>query len=326
MYGWGIDNLVSADIVLASGELITASSSSHPELNRALHGGGAHNFGIVTNLTLKLYPYQGMWGGLNAVTEEHFDALFEAYDAYTHDLLEDSKAHLIVDFYRHEGKMVAAQFIGYPEPRPDPPIFNGLRRIPSALNTLRLADNSALAAEIAEVTDSKGKRNMYWTFSMEYDINLLKSVYTLWAGKTEPYAGRSRFALDINHITPVMRNKASREGQGNMYGLEGPDEPLTNILLTAVWEDERDDKYVTDILRGLSVAIEAFAGKRGKSRRFRYMNYAHQEQDVIAGFGDRSKSYLRQVAARYDPEGVFQTLQRGGFKLGLATNGVRATV
>ncbi|KAB8217744.1 hypothetical protein BDV33DRAFT_176750 [Aspergillus novoparasiticus] len=315
LHGWGIDNLVSVDIVLATGETVTVNSSDHLDLFKAIRGGGAHNFGIVTSLTLKLYPFQGMWGGMNVVSEEHFDAVFAAYDVYTKDLFRNGKAHIIMDFFRQDGEMVVAQFMGYPEPLSDPPIFENLRRIPSALNTLRLADNSDLASEMAQVTDSTGKRNSYWTLAMEYDINLLRSAFELWARKTKPLANRFRFAFDVNHITPAMRNKAAREGRHNVYGLEGPDEPLTNILLTAVWEQERDDAQVQCILRDLGEALEALAQSRGKHRLFKYMNYANHEQDVISGFGSKSKAFLLAVSAKYDPESVFQKLQTGGFKL-----------
>ncbi|KAI1390871.1 uncharacterized protein F4822DRAFT_442108 [Hypoxylon trugodes] len=306
---------VSADIVLANGELVTVDNDTHPKLNKALHGGGAHNFGIVTSLTLKLYPYDGMWGGMNLVAEEYFDDVFAAYDIYTQKLLDDKKAHMIMDFVRRDGEMFVAQFIGYTEPRKDPPTYDAILRIPTVANTLRLADYSALAEEMTEVTDSRGKRNAYWTLAMEYDINLLKSACALWAKMTEPHANHFRFAFDVNHITATMRNKAAREGVGNIYGLEGPDKPLTNILLTAVWEDGSDDETAMAILRSLGTAIEALAQQDGKECLFKYMNYAHQDQDVVAGFGEKNKAFLLDVAAKYDPEGIFQNLQLGGFKL-----------
>ncbi|KAL4766866.1 hypothetical protein BDW60DRAFT_212518 [Aspergillus nidulans var. acristatus] len=312
--GWGIDHLLSVDIVLADGRLITVENS-HPDLNRALHGGGAHNFGIVTDLTLKLHPYKGMWGGYYAVQEEHFDAVFTAYDNYTRKLPSDGKAHMIVDFFRKDGMMIAVHFMGYPEPLNDPPIYDEIRRIPSVGNTLRLAEYSNLAEEMQQVTDCRGMRNAYWTVCMGYNIHLLRAAYANWARITQPYVGRLRFAFDVNHITPAMRNQAARKGSGNLYGLEGPDEPLTIILLTSTWTDEGDDEEVVSVLTRLGAMIEALAQEHGKYQSFKYMNYAHQQQDVIASFGEKNKAFLKEVAAKYDPNGVFQRLQVGGFKL-----------
>lgn len=45
------------------------------------------------------------------------------------------------------------------------------------------------------------------------------------------------------------------------------------------------------------------------------MNYAGQDQDVFAGYGEVNEERLKAVQRKYDPDGVFKTLQPGYFKL-----------
>jgi FAD/FMN-containing dehydrogenase len=54
-HGATVDNLLSADVVTAQGEIVTASGEENPDLFWAIRGGGG-NFGIVTSFEYRLHP------------------------------------------------------------------------------------------------------------------------------------------------------------------------------------------------------------------------------------------------------------------------------
>lgn len=53
--GFGVDNIISFRVVLASGKIVTVSKTSNPDLFWAMRGAGP-NFGIVISLTINAQP------------------------------------------------------------------------------------------------------------------------------------------------------------------------------------------------------------------------------------------------------------------------------
>jgi FAD/FMN-containing dehydrogenase len=55
MHGMTVDNLESAEVVTAAGEVVRADAAENPDLFWALRGGGG-NFGVVTRFEFRLHP------------------------------------------------------------------------------------------------------------------------------------------------------------------------------------------------------------------------------------------------------------------------------
>lgn len=61
-YGLTIDNLLSADLVLADGSRVVADADHHEDLFWAIRGGGG-NFGVATSFTFRVQPVRTVVGG-----------------------------------------------------------------------------------------------------------------------------------------------------------------------------------------------------------------------------------------------------------------------
>lgn len=76
--GLAIDNLLSVDMVLADGRLVTASKDENADLFWAVRGGGG-NFGVVTSFLFKTHPIGMVYGGPSLWTVDHAEEVLRWY-------------------------------------------------------------------------------------------------------------------------------------------------------------------------------------------------------------------------------------------------------
>ncbi|GGY04906.1 oxidoreductase [Litchfieldella qijiaojingensis] len=85
--GLSIDNLLSADVVLADGRQVTASDYQNEDLFWALRGGGG-NFGVVTSFVFQLHEVGDIVGGPLFYEFDDATAVLECYREFIADAPE----------------------------------------------------------------------------------------------------------------------------------------------------------------------------------------------------------------------------------------------
>jgi FAD binding domain/Berberine and berberine like len=113
-YGATVDNLISAEVVTADGELRVASASTQPDLFWALRGGGG-NFGVVTSLEYRLYPVGSVLGGMVLHPLERAAEMLRFYRDFCATLPDEAEAYAGL-LTSPEGVPMAAMVLGYNGP------------------------------------------------------------------------------------------------------------------------------------------------------------------------------------------------------------------
>jgi FAD/FMN-containing dehydrogenase len=86
-YGLTIDNLISADVVLADGSVVTADENTNTDLFWALRGGGG-NFGVVTSFEFRAHPVRTVYAGPTFWPLEQSVDVMKAYRTFILDAPE----------------------------------------------------------------------------------------------------------------------------------------------------------------------------------------------------------------------------------------------
>jgi FAD/FMN-containing dehydrogenase len=87
-FGLSLDNLLSADVITADGQLRVASERENADLFWALRGGGG-NFGVVTSFEYQLHPVKDIYAGLFFFPLDHVRDVLEFYRGYVETSPED---------------------------------------------------------------------------------------------------------------------------------------------------------------------------------------------------------------------------------------------
>jgi FAD/FMN-containing dehydrogenase len=300
-YGLVADNLISAELVTADGRILTASDTENPELFWALHGGGG-NFGVVTAMTFRAYPFgPQVFAGNLVYRPENWVQAWRAVERWTRELPDEmttitttitpppmldlgDEPLLIVGFAWASEDREAGQSLVEDLRRAAPPDREEVGEV-------RWVDWQSAMDEVFPF-----RVRAYWrnTSFDRLDDDVIDVLVR--RGREQTWVGTG---FDVHHLTGafgrVPQDATPFPQRGARFWL--------NVY--GFWADPAEDAARTAFVRGLGADMEPLA-TGGE-----YINFQGQEQpghrvlDPRSVFGPQAYDRLVAVKRSYDPDNVF---------------------
>jgi FAD/FMN-containing dehydrogenase len=288
-YGMACDNLLSAIVVTASGELVTASADSHPDLFWALRGGGG-NFGVVTEFEFQLHPVRDPVGGKIVFPFEMSKPVLQRF----RDLSLEASDDLLL--------MTAIL------PAPDGGNIVGV--VMSHTGTDEEGERAIRPfRELGSVLMDTIGRMPYCAMQQQIDLSYPKGQRHYW---------KSAFlkSLTDDVIDMVIETVRTSPSPMNTVLVESYGGAVARVANDATAFGNRDAKFNLSFL-GISenpaTDAEQMAWARVGWQKIRpystggaYVNYLSEGEDVHLAYGDARFERLTAIKARYDPANLFR--------------------
>ena len=304
--------------MIANGQIVNANANSNPDLFKALKGGG-NNFGVVTRVDMATFQLGPYWGGGIYYSQDAVPGLITAFNDFTVKAA-DNKANVILSVgYAAQAGYYAFVDESYLGNTPNPPVYDEFIAVPQLFNTLRTDTLSDFTLELGQNTPP-GLRQDIISICFKPSASFLSEVISIWNSSTTSLVSGSNPVANFLYslaVQPLSASQfaASTAAGGNAIGLTSSNGPLVLMDLTTQWTSSADDSRILAATRSVISQVKAAAQKEGVASNFIYLNYASKEEDPIGGYGAASKSQLQAVSKKYDPKGLFQKAQPGGFKV-----------
>lgn len=302
-YGAACDNMVSAEVVTAAGEVLTASADVNPDLFWGLRGGGG-NFGVVTAFEFELHPVSQVYGGLLAYPVDRMVDLLRL----TRDVAAGSPDELTmmaVGITAPPAPFVPQEFQGRPICAVAFCYAGDLGRAPEAVRPIR--EFAAPAIDLVGEMPYPALQSMLDATAPAGMQNYWKSGY-LADLSDEAIAAVAEFASrPVSHMTQIHVSQlggALARVPCDATAFSHRDAPyLLNIV--SMWPNPEDREKNIDWTREFFKAMEPF--QTGGA----YVNFLGREGDerVRAAYGTQTYDRLSILKAKYDPSNFFHLNQ-----------------
>lgn len=297
-FGLACDNLISAEIVTAAGEVVRASENENSELFWALHGGGG-NFGVATAFTVRLHDLSTVTAALLFWPHERGEDVVCAYRDFMEVAPDDVGGAVLYMTGPDEeflpdtlkGQLCCGILLVCPGEEE-----KGRKALAPMLGLGHLGEMiiSVPYAELQCMLDDPAGLRNYW--SVEY-LNSL------------PDAAVAAFCKAAETMIVPSSTQHPVFPQGGAIA-RGPAEfPIPwrhapwAVHPFGIWEDPADDE------RGIAWARAVRAAMQPWSSGDVYLNFIGGDEGasrVIAGWGADKYRRLVRVKRQFDPDNVFR--------------------
>jgi FAD/FMN-containing dehydrogenase len=301
--GLTIDNLLSADVVLADGRQVTASDDQNADLFWALRGGGG-NFGVVTNFVFCLHEAGDIVGGPLFFDFEDAAAVLAGYRDYI--------AHAPEQFSAFFGWQIAPELPFIPSERHGDLMcvlvtcWNGLHEeADRAFRPIR--EIAEVKAEFCEVMPLPALNSLfddavppgmqhYWKADFVTDLTDEAIAAHIEHGARTPHISSSM------HLHPI--NGAAQRVAADATAFGHRDKNFAPVI-AGIWDDPAENEANIKWVRDYYDAIHPHSGTDGG-----YVNFMSDDDDdrSPANYGS-SYARLARVKSKYDPDNVFHINQ-----------------
>ncbi|KAH8900384.1 FAD-binding domain-containing protein, partial [Thozetella sp. PMI_491] len=305
-WGMGCDNVKSYEVVLADSSVVVANSSQNHDLFSALKGGGP-NLGIVTRFELYTHSDYKLWYNLKSYSVDDAEPVMGAVVKTQEAMDTDDRIGFFITV--DPASFVVATLYRGKEPAPG--VFSAFASIkPTAeLIPATLGTQYTLCQMLLMPVPFKGNSA---TMSIRPDAKLYTELHQLLRDGTNglPPSVSSNFT-----IQPLGRSavKKGQESGGNIMNI--PSETHGWIALVIQSTDEKDLDLTLLKTQEIIKKFMSAADQRSNLFDFLFMNDSPPWQSPLKGYGPKGVTQLTAAAKKWDPTGVFQSLQNSGFLL-----------
>lgn len=302
-HGCALDNLLSADVVTAEGELLRASEKENPDLFWGIRGGGG-NFGIVISFEFQVHPAGTVLAGLVMHPLSKGGEVLRFWRKYEETAAEEMSNSMVI--------FTAAADLPVPEMLRREPIVavggvwvGALEAGDRALRPLR--EYGPPSADIYQPMPYSAAQTMA-------DFLWPKGLYSYWKSSflKSLSDGAIDTILDFSAKAPSPRTVVVIEHDGDSAWSRVPEDATAfghrnwpyNMVITTMWTNPKDSDTNIEWTRKFWEAMKPFLAEAV------YVNYLGDvdEAGIRAAYG---KKYARLAALKqkYDPTNFFSMNQ-----------------